>query len=132
MNALEKIEQLEQKHQEQIALLKGEAITELSKQLAEAKAVVAKLTAQYEGLTGKKLSGEKAEGEKVPRKRLSAEEKAALVLTVEGIVKGAKGGISFGDIAQQTGASDSAVRDALKTAKVKTTGVRRTTRYFSK
>jgi len=133
MNPLERIAQLEQKHQEQIALIKGEAITELTKQLAEAKAVVANLTAQYEKLTGKKLTGDKAGGGKITRKRLSTEEKTALVKLVAGIIKNAHDGVSMGNIVQQSGQSVSAVREAVKAVKgVKKTGAKASTLYFVK
>jgi hypothetical protein len=130
ISALEKIQAIQQKADEEIAKLKAEAISDLAKKLAEAKAVVADLTEQYEELTGKTLKGEKAEG---TRKRLSKEEKAALVVTVGEIIKGAKDGISMGDIVEKAGESVSAVRAAVKEVKgIKTTGNKASTLYFAK
>ena len=130
MTALEKLAALEEKHQEAIAAIKGEAITELTKKIAGVKGELASLESEYKALTGKTLKGEKAGG---TRKRLSAEEKEALVVSVAGIVKGAKEGISMGKIIEAAGESASAVRDAVKQVKgIKTTGAKASTLYFIK
>jgi len=128
-SALDKIKAIEEEAAKKIAALKQEAVSEIAKKLSEAKAVVAAIQKEYQELTGKTVTGAK-----VSRVRLSPEQSKALVVTVEGIVKAAgKDGISMGDIAEKAGASDSAVRKAVKSAKgIKTTGNKASTRYFAK
>lgn len=128
--ALEKIAAIEAEAKTKIDALKAEATTELAKRIAGVKSELATLEAEYASLTGKTMKGEKAGG---TRRRLSAEEKAALVATVSAIIKGAKEGIKMGDIVKQAGESDSAVRDAVKQVKgIKTTGNKASTLYFAK
>jgi len=128
--ALEKIKAIEAEAEAKIKELKAEAVSELVKKIAAVKSELEALEAEYSTLTGKTLKGEKTEGK---RKRLSADEKAALVATVAEIIKAAKDGVSFGEIAKQAGESDSAVRDAIKQVKgIKSTGTRATTKYSLK
>ena len=130
MNALEKLAELERKHKEAVASIKGEAITELAKKRASLKAELDALDAEYEALTGKKVTGAKAGGS---RKRHTAEEKSALVLTVAEIIKKAHEGVSMSEIVNQTGASASAVRGAVKAVKgIKMMGDKRSALYFAK
>lgn len=128
--ALDKIQAIQDEANKKIEALKAEAVTELVKKISGVKSELAALEAEYSSLTGKTLKGEKSGG---TRKRLSAEEKAALVVTVGAIIKGAKEGISMGKIVEAAGESASAVRDAVKSLKgVKTTGAKASTLYFLK
>ena len=128
--ALQKIAAIEAEAKAKIDALKTEAQSELVKKMAAVKSELAALQAEYEALTGKPAKEGKAGGS---RKRLSAEEKAALVLTVAEIIKAAKDGISMGDIVKGAGQSASAVREAVKQVKgMKTTGNKASTLYFAK
>jgi hypothetical protein len=128
LSALDKIKEIEENAATQIASLKAQALSEIVKKLAEAKTAVAALEKEYEELTGKTVTGAKA-----PRVRLSAEESAALVVKVGEIVKSAKDGISMGEIVEKAGASESAVRKAVKSAKgIVSTGSKATTKYFAR
>jgi len=129
LSALEKIAAIQDKAAKEIETLKSEAISDISKKLSEAKAVVTELENQYFDLTGKNLKGEKGK-----RVRLSPEQKAALVITVGEIIKSTKdNGISMGNIVKQSGESASAVRDAvLKVKGLKKTGEKASTLYFVK
>ena len=128
--ALEKIAAIQDKANKEIETLKAEAVSELVKRINGVKSELSALEAEYASLTGKTLKGEKAGG---TRRRLSKEEKEALVATVSAIIKGAKEGIKMGDIVKAAGESDSAVRDAVKAVKgIKTTGNKASTLYFAK
>lgn len=128
LSALEKIQAIQDKANKEIEALKAEAVSELAKKIAAVKGELSALQAEYEELTGKPAKEGKQRG---TRKRLSAEEKAALVGSVTKIIKSAPGGISFGEVAKQAGESDSAVREAIKSVKgIKSTGARATTKYF--
>jgi len=128
LSALDKIKELKEKTAKDIAALTAEGVSELTKKISETKTILADYQRQYEELTGKP-----ATGAKVARVRLSAEESAALVVKVEGIIKGAHNGISMGDIVETADASISAVRKAVKSAKgIKTAGSKATTMYFAK
>lgn len=128
--ALEKIQAIQDRANKEIEALKQEAVTELVKKISGVKSELATLEAEYATLTGKTLKGEKAGG---TRRRLSKEEKEALVATVSAIIKGAKEGIKMGDIVKAAGESDSAVREAVKAVKgIKTTGNKASTLYFAK
>jgi len=127
--ALEKIQAIQDKANKEIEALKAEAVSDLAKKISAVKGELSTLQAEYEELTGKPAKEGKT------RKRLSAEEKAALVATVTDIIKtaNAKEGISFGEIAKHAGESDSAVRAAIKSAKgIKSVGNRSATKYFIK
>ena len=128
LSAIDKIKAIEEEAAQKIEALKQEAKTEIVKKLSDAKAAVAALEKEYEELTGKTVTGAKA-----ARVRLSPEQSAALVTTVEAIIKAAKDGISMGDVVEQAGASPSAVRKAVKSIKgIKTTGNKATTLYHAK
>jgi len=130
MNALEKIQAIQDRANKEIEALKADAVSELVKKMATVKSELAALQAEYETLTGKPAKEGKAGGS---RKRLSVDDKAALVLTVAEIIKAAKDGISMGDIVKQAGESASAVREAVKQVKgMKTTGNKASTLYHSK
>ena len=108
--------------------MKSEAVSDVVKRLSEAKSAVADLERQYEELTGKTVRGETA-----PRKRLSKDQKDALVITVGEIIKVSKGGISMGDIVKQAGEPVSAVREAVHQVQgLKKTGNKSTTLYLVK
>ena len=127
--ALEKIQAIQERASKEIEALKTEAVSEIAKKLSEAKSVVADLERQYEELTGKTVKGEKAEG---TRKRLSKEQKTALVATITEIIKSAKDGISMGSIVRQTGESASAVRDSVSQVHgLRKTGNKASTLYFA-
>ena len=127
-SALDKIKAIEENAAKQIAALKAEAVSEIVKKISETKALLADFQKEYEELTGKTVTGAKA-----ARVRLSPEESKALVTTVEGIIKAASNGISMGDIVEKAGASASAVRKAVKSAKgIKTAGSKATTMYHAK
>lgn len=127
-SALQKIQEIQAKAENEIAALKSEAITDLAKRLSEAKEAVADLQRQYEELTGKTVTGEKAASG--TRKRLSAADKNALVDRCADIIKSADG-ISMGDIVAKAGESLSAVRDAVsKVPGLRKTGNKATTLYF--
>ena len=92
--------------------------------------LLADLQRQYEELTGKTVKGEKSE---LSRKRLTKEEKSALVILVTEIIKSAKDGISMGSIVKRTGESASAVRDSVSQVPgVTKTGNKASTLYFAK
>ena len=128
--ALQKIAAIEAEAKAKIDALKTEAQSELVKKMAAVKSELAALQAEYEALTGKPAKEGKAGGS---RKRLSAEEQAALVLTVTEIIKKAHEGVSMGEIVKQAGESVSAVREAVKAVKgVKKSGAKASTLYFAK
>jgi|GEM_PF-6805318 len=127
-SALDKIKAIEENAVKEIAALKAEAVSEVVKKISETKTLLANYQKEYEELTGKTVTGAKA-----ARVRLSPEQSAALVTTVEAIIKSASGGISMGDIVGKAGASASAVRRAVKTLKtIKTSGSKATTLYHVK
>ena len=128
MSALEKIQAIQNRANREIESLKSEAVSDVVKRLSEAKAAVADLERQYEELTGKTVRGEQA-----PRKRLSKEQKDALVIRVGEIIQASKDGISMGDIVKQAGEAVSAVRDAVQQVQgLKKTGNKATTLYLVK
>ena len=127
LSALDKIKAIEEEAAQKIEALKQEAKTEIVKKLSDAKAAVAALEKEYEELTGKTVTGAKA-----ARVRLSPEQINALEAKVEGIIKAANG-ISMGEIVEKAGASESAVRKAVKNVKgIKSTGNKASTKYFTK
>lgn len=131
LSALEKIKAIEQKAKEEISKLRAEAVSELARQLAEAKARVRELEAQYEAVTGKNVRGEAVESAAPSRRRMSQEEKAALLAQIREILKSNRTGTKMGDLLSQTGAPVSAVRNALAQIKeLKTTGTKASTLYF--
>jgi len=94
----------------------------------DAKSAVADLERQYEELTGKA-----AKCEKVARKRLSKEQKEALVIRVGEIIQASKDGISMGDIVKRAGEAVSAVREAVQQVQgLKKTGNKASTLYLVK
>ena len=128
LTALDRIKQIQEKADKEIEALKQEAVTGLSKKIAETKDQLAKLQLEYEQLTGKTVTGHKAE---TLRRRLTKEEKASLVVKVAGIIKAATDGISMGKIVKESGESTSAVRDAISQVKgITKTGSKATTLYF--
>jgi len=127
---IEKIREIEEEAKKKIDALRSEAISEIAKKISEKKSELDELEAEYLKLTGRNIHGQKPEA---PRKRLSSAEKAALVGTVEEIIKSAKDGIGMGDIVKQAGESVSAVRAAVKLVKgIKSTGAKASTLYFVK
>lgn len=129
-SALEKIRAIEEEAANKIAALKSEAVSEVVKRISEAKAVLQELEAEYAALTGKNFKGEPAAGK---RKRLSADEKTALIETVKAVLKGNKNGSKMSEIISGAGESASAVREALSKVKgVTTTGNKASTLYFLK
>ena len=127
--ALEKIQEIQDRANKEIEALKSEAVSEIAKKLSEAKSVVLDLERQYEELTGKTVKGERAE---VSRKRLSKEQKAALVIAVTEIIKSSKDGVSMGTLVKKTGESASAVRDSVSQVQGLTkTGNKASTLYFA-
>jgi flagellar biosynthesis chaperone FliJ len=129
-SALEKIQAIQDKANKEIESLKAEAVSDVVRKLSEAKTVVSDLERQYEELTGRTVRGEKAG---VSRKRLSKEQKEALLITVGEIIKAASEGISMGEIVRKAGESVSAVRDAVTHVKgLKKTGSKASTLYFAK
>ncbi len=130
ISIIEKIREIEEEAKKKIDALRSEAISEIAKKISEKKSELAELAAEYLKLTGKNIHGQKPDG---LRKRLSSAEKAALVGTVEEIIKSAKDGIGMGDIVKQAGESVSAVRSAVKLVKgIKSTGAKASTLYFVK
>jgi hypothetical protein len=128
LNALDKIKLIQEKADKEIEALKQEAITGLCKRISETKDQLSKLQLEYEQLTGKTVTGHKAE---TIRRRLTKEEKTALVIKVAGIIKAATDGISMGRIVKESGESTSAVRDAISQVKgITKTGSKATTLYF--
>jgi hypothetical protein len=127
---LDKIQEIEEEAKRKIDALRSGAISEIAKKISEKKSELAALEIEYTRLTGKTLTGEKAP---VTRKRLTAQEKAALVETVSSILAKSPNGIAMRDIVAQAGESVSAVRDALKQVKgIRTTGAKASTLYFAK
>jgi len=128
MSALEKIQAIQNRANREIESLKSEAVSDVVKRLSEAKSVVADLERQYEELTGKTVRGEQA-----PRKRLSKEQKAALVIRVGEIIQASKDGISMADIVKRAGEPVSAVREAVHQVQgLKKTGNKASTLYLVK
>ena len=108
--------------------MKAEALSDVVKKLSEAKSAVADLERQYEELTGKTVRGEK-----VSRKRLSKEQKDALVIRVGEIIQASKDGISMGDIVKRADEVVSAVREAVHQVKgLRKTGNKASTLYLVK
>lgn len=133
LTALEKIKAIEDKAKEEIAKLRSEAVSDLARQLAEAKARVRELETQYEAITGKTVRGDTVEVAPTTRRRMSGEEKAALVAQLREVLKGSRNGTKMGDLLSQTGAPVNAVRQALTQIKdLKTTGSKASTLYFLK
>jgi len=127
---IEKIREIEEEAKKKIDTLRSELLSELVRRIAATKSELAELEAEYVKLTGRDLKGQKSEG---TRKRLSSAEKAALVGTVEEIIKSAKDGIGMRDIVNRAGESVSAVRAAVKLVKgIKSTGAKASTLYFVK
>jgi len=127
-SALEKIQAIQNRANREIESLKSEAVSDVVKRLSEAKSAVADLERQYEELTGKTVRGEQA-----PRKRLSKEQKDALVIRVGEIIQASKDGISMGDIVKRAGEAVSAVREAVHQVKgLKKTGNKASTLYLVK
>jgi len=127
LSALDKIKAIEEEAAKKIADLKQEAASDLVKKISETKTLLADYQKQYEDLTGKPATGAKA-----ARVRLSPDQIKALESKVEGIIKAADG-ISMGEIVEQAGASESAVRKAVKSLKgITTKGSKATTKYFAK
>lgn len=128
-SALEKIKAIEEEAQKKIAALKSEAVSEIVRKIADAKETLAALEIEYASLTGKDLKGEPAGGK---RRRLSADEKAALAENVKSTLGGAKSGLKLGDIVENLGHSPSAIRDAIASLgkAVTKTGNKASTRYL--
>jgi hypothetical protein len=133
--ALEKIKALEEEHKQKIDALRSQAVSEVVKRIADLKAQLAEVEAEYTSLTGRDLRGEKAPGKEAgTRRRLSNDEKAALAQSVLASLKSTKEGTKLGALVTQLGESPSAIRDAIKglgKAVVKT-GNKASTLYFAK
>lgn len=67
LTALEKIQEIQAKADQEIRELRQQAVSEVVRRLSEAKALVKELEAQYTQLTGKNLKGEAVEGAKPSR-----------------------------------------------------------------
>ncbi len=126
---LDQIAAIEKEAAEKIDALRQSAVSELAKRLAEAKAVVKSLEAEYESITGKTIHGNKAGG---TRRRLNKDEQAALEMNLRAILKSKSNGLKMSDLSKATGESVSAVKRALSRIPYKTTGSKATTLYFSK
>ena len=67
LTALEKIQEIQARADQEIKELRQQAISEVVRKLSEAKALVKELEAQYTQLTGKNLKGESVEAPKATR-----------------------------------------------------------------
>ena len=133
-SALERIQELEQKHQAEVGSLRREAISELVARIADAKRVLADLAEQYALITGKTLTGETAASapKSSGRIRLKPEQKAALAGQIAAIL--GKGSMALGEVVGRLpGFSTNSVRLALKDRKqFKMEGSRGNARYSVK
>jgi len=134
ISAVDRIADIQRKAEEEIQALRQQAVTEVVKRLSDVKQEIHALEGQYAQLTGKPFPTEAGHssnnGAKSARKRLSAEEKAALVETVRGILAANPSGVSMGELVRTSGVSAGTVREALSKVQHKTTGARGGTRYF--
>jgi transcriptional regulator with XRE-family HTH domain len=134
--AIQRIAEIQSKADAEIAALRQQAISEIVRRLSEVNQEIRTLEAQYAQLTGKSLPSyagySEANGAKPTRKRLSPDEKAALVETVRDILAANPSGISMGELVRNAAESLSAVREALSKVQTKTTGQKAGTRYFLK
>jgi transcriptional regulator with XRE-family HTH domain len=132
--AIKRIAEIKSKADAEIAALRQEAISEIVKRLSEVKQEIRTLKGQYAQLTGKPLPGASSSSavneDKPARKRLSPDEKEALVETVRGVLAANPNGISMGELVRNSGESIGAVREALSKVQTKTTGAKSGTRYF--
>jgi|GEM_PF-5278867 hypothetical protein len=67
LTALEKIQEIQARAEQEIKELRQQAISEVVRKLAEAKALVKELEAQYTQLTGKNLKGESVDASRPAR-----------------------------------------------------------------
>lgn len=130
--ALEKINEIQERANAEILQLRREAVSEVVKKISETKATLAELEAQYIALTGKDLRGESAAAPEAKRRtRMSPDDKATLVDSIKGLLKGKKTGVPMRDILSQTGVSVGQARAALAEIKeIRTTGNKASTLYF--
>lgn len=133
ISTIDRINEIQQKASQEIADLRQQAAAEILARVAALRGELDSLAVQYAALTEKPLPGaDTALEEKKSRRRLSTDEKAALVETVRNILAAKPQGAKMSEIVSEAGESVAAVRDALSRIKTKTTGAKATTRYFLK
>ncbi len=132
LSVIEKIQEIQRKAEEEIKSFRRQAVAEIVHRMASLKEELKMLEGQYAGLTGRSLVEEEAPAVRANRRRLSNDEKAALVEKLREILAGNPTGVSMGELVKQTGESVGAVRKAVASLKTKTTGAKATTRYFLK
>lgn len=79
LTALEKIQEIQAKADQEIKELRQQAISEVVRRLSDAKALVKELEAQYTQLTGKNLRGETVESSKVKSSKAEISSEQELV-----------------------------------------------------
>ena len=83
LTALEKIQEIQSRAEQEIRELRQQAISEVVRKLSEAKALVIELEAQYIQLTGKNLKGEAVESGKPRSSRADLASEKQLVEILE-------------------------------------------------
>ncbi len=98
LTAIEKIQEIQAKADQEIRELKQQAISEVVRRLSEAKELVRELESQYTALTGKDLRGETVVPKRVPRGAASigARDLAGLLKNAPGKRLNRKGFIDAG------------------------------------
>ncbi len=114
----DQITRIQQEAENRIQALKQQAASSIAKALYEAKenlkkaqAEVERLAQEYADATGKTIRGEKVVA--TTRRRLSAEDKAALKKSVLDLIRANGEGAKLGLLVSETGESASNVRKAL-------------------
>lgn len=84
LTALEKIQEIQARADQEIKELRQQAISEVVRRLSEAKALVQELEAQYTSLTGKNLKGETVEAPKAKSAKAEITSEQALTALLQG------------------------------------------------
>jgi hypothetical protein len=84
ISALEKIQEIQTRAEQEIAELRQQAVSEVVRRLAEAKSLVRDLEEQYTQLTGKNLKGEPVAAPKSRPRRAELSNEADLVALLKG------------------------------------------------
>lgn len=131
-SVIDKIQEIQRRAEEEIKAFRRQAVAEIVGRMSALKEELKALETQYAELTGKPVAVAEASVAKATRKRLSGDEKAALVETLRAILARNPNGVSMGELVKEAGESVGAVRKAVASLKTKTTGAKATTRYFLK
>jgi uncharacterized small protein (DUF1192 family) len=135
-SAVAKIAEIRRKAEDEIKVLRIQAVQEIAERISTIRQELGNLEAQYAQLTGKAFpagaNGSHHESAAPGRRRRSAEEKASLSETVRGLLAAHPAGVAMRELVRATRTSVSAVREALAKIQTKTTGQKSGTRYFLK